>query len=280
MPPLYAVPDLPKGGAMEISDAYEAYADWLREFGASDNTVRQRVRLLRHLTEKWGRLDVPTSQVVAWLADYQGWSRRTYVAHLRSIYAWMMETGQLTQSPLHRYRRPPTPRPNPQPLTAGEFTAALDTTDARLRAWLLLGALAGLRAHEIAKFHGRDITERMLFVHGKGGQDAVLPTHPALWVLAEGYPRDEFWFPSPRSNRDHVHESLVSNVIRDRFREVGITSGAAHRLRYSYGTNLANDGTPIRVVQELLRHRSLETTMRYVGVSDEQMRAAIGRLAA
>lgn len=256
------------------------YEAWLRAQGLSRGTVSQRVDFAERMIREWGTLAPKEGVLAAWLEQYQGWTRRTYVNHLSAAHRWMVETGQLDHMPLARYRRPRTPKPKPKPLDAAEVAAVLDTDDARLRAWLLLGLLAGLRAHEIAKVHGRDIDERVLFVRGKGGDESMIPTHPALWALAQQYPRDDFWFPSSHATRPHVGAELVSLRIRERFREVGVTNGAAHRLRYTYATRLADAGTPIRVVQELLRHRDLSTTMRYVAVTDDAMRAAIRGLAA
>lgn len=150
-----------------------------------------------------------------------------------------------------------------------------------MAAWLLLGSLAGLRCHEIAKVAGEDIDERSLYVLGKGGQEAVLPTHPVLWELAQSYPRRGYWFPSVQQKREFVSTSQVGNKIRVHFRACGIEGeGAVHRLRYSFGTNLARSGAQMRVVQDLMRHKSLETTMRYVAVDSDERIAAMRMLVA
>jgi integrase/recombinase XerD len=78
-----------------------------------------------------------------------------------------------------------------------------------------------------------------------------------------------------------VSTSQVGNKIRDHFRACGIEGeGAVHRLRYSFGTNLARSGAQMRVVQDLLRHASLETTMRYVAVDSDEKVAAMRMLVA
>jgi len=257
------------------------YRNWLVSQGMSRNTIEQRVKFAEHFERRWGTFDVPSHEVVEWLMGYTGWTRRTYLSHVKSLYAFLIETGVVTESPVAKMRTPPPPPPRPKPLNAEELRTVLESADDRMRAWLLLGYLAGLRCHEIAKVRGEDIDERSFYVLGKGGREAVLPTHGALWTLAQSYPRKGWWFPSPQAKHDHVSPSLVGQCIRHHFRACGIEgTGSVHRLRYSFGTELSRSGAQIRVVQTLLRHSSLETTQRYIAVDEAERRAAIGGLVA
>ena len=52
-----------------------------------------------------------------------------------------------------------------------------------------------------------------------------------------------------------------------------------HSLRKTFATQLAARGVPIRVIQELLGHRSLNTTEAYVAVTEEDKRRAVEVLA-
>lgn len=255
------------------------YVTWLKVHGARERTIHQREKFHRSRLADWGTLDVPPARVRKWLSQFDGWTRYTYYGHLKSLYDWAVETGEIPTNPVTGLPRPRQPKPRPRPLTRDQIDVTLATAAGDVRAHLLLGLLAGLRAHEIAKFHGDDITEDGIYVVGKGGQAAMIPTHPDLWVLAGEYPRRDYWFPSDRTREGHITAGTVSRRVSNLFRSLGI-EGSSHRNRHGYGTFLMRNGASPRVVQELMRHSSLATTALYLGVDEDEKAAAIRSLVA
>jgi integrase/recombinase XerD len=260
-------------------DAISGYRVYLEERGLCANTVSQRMKFARSRWEHWQTWELTGPAISAWLSTYSGWTRLTYHNHLTSLFGWLEDAGEIVENPMPLIRRPPTPRPRPRPLRERELRRALEVAEHDTRAHLLLGYLAGLRAFEIAKFHGRDITPAGIRVVGKGGVVETVPTHPLLWELAQLYPRDAYWFPSPKPGRQRIGSATVTNRIRRLFSAVGI-EGATHRARHTYGTMLLRQGANLRVVQELMRHGSLATTAVYLGVDDDERRTAIDGLVA
>lgn len=257
----------------------DPYEEWLREQGLAERTIRQRVTFIRRRLDEWGTLHVPAAAVAEYLAGYHGWTKRTYHNHLASAYTWLTETGQLAVNPMTRMKAPPPPRPRPKPLTATEAALVLEHAHGNVRAFVMLGLFAGLRCFEIAKFAGKDVNERNITVLGKGGQLWMLPTHPLLWELAQHYPREGWWFPSRFRSDGYVSRSWVGNSVHDVMAGLGIP-GSIHRMRATYGTTLLRNGANVKVVQELMRHTSLESTAHYLGVADDELARAIGTLAA
>jgi integrase/recombinase XerD len=120
----------------------------------------------------------------------------------------------------------------------------------------------------------RTFDQDQLYVLGKGGHKAFLPTHPLVWELAQTLPQTGWWFPSPRSSAGHVPAVSVTTETTKVFTTNGI-DGSIHRCRHTYATDLLRAGVNIRVVQTLMRHESLNSTMIYTAVDEDERRAAI-----
>lgn len=258
------------------------YENYMRERGLTDLTVSQRLTFARARWAEWGTWDVSGAEAAAFLQRHEGWTKATYYGHMKSLYAWLLSDGIVDVDPTVLIPSPPRPRPKPKPLTEKELTCALAAATHEVRSYLLLGYLAGLRRFEIAKFAGEHISERDIHVVGKGGQSWTVPTHPLLWELAQQYPRQGLWFPSPqhvvRAGKPIV-PSVVGTKVGRHFRSLGI-EGATHRARHTYGTQLLRGGANLRVVQELMRHSSLSTTALYLGVDEDEKWTAINGLGA
>jgi integrase/recombinase XerD len=74
-----------------------------------------------------------------------------------------------------------------------------------------------------------------------------------------------------------MSRSLLELVVRRRARAAGLAAGVAPLARHSCATHLFRGGADVCQVQELLGHRSLQTTALYIRVEVEDLRAAIRR---
>lgn len=263
------------------------WLDFYRASGASRHTVRLRLVTMRSLLRHAGEPDpltITARQVVAWLASLESSRTRvTYRSGAKQFYSWALRYGLIDSDPMLLVPKVKNPASVPRPVdTAVIVNAIRQARTWQSRAYLTLGFYEGLRVHEIAKVHSDDVdlATGTLFVDGKGGHQAFLPMHPLVLTLARSLGETGWWFPAD-TVLGHVRAQAVSRTVKDALLRAGApTSATAHALRHSFITSLFDTTSNARVVQELARHASLQTTQGYARVQHDAMRLAIGKLAA
>jgi integrase/recombinase XerD len=141
----------------------------------------------------------------------------------------------------------------------------------------------GLRAGEVAQLRLDDIDWRggEIVVHGKGGHDRCLPLPSDVGDAIAAYLR------RGRQNST-VHREVflrsvapvgplgtngISGIVRCACVRAGVPVVRAHRLRHTLASQMANAGVPLPDIAEVLRHRSIVTSLEYARVDIEGLRA-------
>lgn len=170
-----------------------------------------------------------------------------------------------------------------EPSEVGAFLADLGTR--RDRAMALAMVLGGLRAAEVRSLRLADVDMgmRRLRVVGKGGRERVVPVDRAFFAEVAAYLRSErppgcptpecfVVLRGPTAGRALTEAGMrkIFRIHRARSRAVRVRP---HRLRHTYGTELATAGMDLLVLRELMGHASPETTAAYVHLSPEALAA-------
>lgn len=155
----------------------------------------------------------------------------------------------------------------------------------RDRAMVLAMLLGGLRSAEVRGLllTGVDQGRRRLRVLGKGGRERVVPVDPAFFAELGAYLRYErparlgtpqcFVVLRGPSTGAPVSEAGLRALFRRHRASSGAVRVRPHRLRHTYGTELAAAGIDLLALRELMGHASPETTARYVHLSTEHLAA-------
>lgn len=97
---------------------------------------------------------------------------------------------------------------------------------------------------------------------------------PLALILADYEFRGEYLFPG----RPGICQPLCRNTADRRLKEacnkLGFKGVSTHSFRRTALTTMSNSGIPLRTIQKISGHRSLEELERYLEVSDEQIYSA------
>jgi integrase/recombinase XerD len=145
---------------------------------------------------------------------------------------------------------------------------------------------AGLRISEVCGLRIADIDSQRMRIHirsGKGKKDRYVMLGESLLALLRQYyqaarPKREYLFPGQKPQR-HITPTAVRQVLRKVIRETGLSKKVTmHTLRHCFATHLLEAGTDIRILQVLLGHSSIRTTLRYTHITDRLVQKLVSPL--
>ncbi|BCM90475.1 tyrosine recombinase XerD [Abditibacteriota bacterium] len=228
---------------------------------------------------------------------YEKTSMARKLSTLKALWKWLEREGRAQSNPAAAVLTPKLPKHLPEVLDSREIELLLEAPNPRTpfgkrdRALLEWLYSSGARVSETGALDLEHIDWKKgeaRIVRGKGQKDRlVLLGAPALSAL-KSYVEDwrsellkraslssgeqrAVWLNS-RGERLSGHAVYI--LIRDYAQEVGIQKTVSpHTLRHSFATHLLEGGADLRVVQELLGHRSLAATQIYTRVSTAHLKA-------
>lgn len=135
----------------------------------------------------------------------------------------------------------------------------------------------GLRLSEVRCLKVTDIDSRRMMIRveqGKGNKDRYTVLSEKLLEELRAYWRmfrPKTWlFPGRRN--EPIGETSIQKAFVEAKRKAGIKKhGGIHMLRHSFGTHLLEAGVDVRTIQTLLGHNHIQTTMRYMQVSQKRL---------
>ncbi|MEZ6124677.1 MAG: tyrosine recombinase XerC [Planctomycetaceae bacterium] len=288
-----------------METSIRAFLNFLKvERNASPLTVKSYADDLAHLCEfcleQFGRLPTPAEMDVGQLRNYVaylhecGYARSTVarrLACLRSFFRYCNREDICETNPAKPLRTPRAGRKLPHFLTTDEVGKLLLTPPAnqpdglRDRAILETIYSGGLRVAELVGLNVGDLDRSagIVRVRGKGRKERIAPVGSfALKALdrwlairspdPHAGPQDADALFLNRFGRRLTTRS-IGRMLEKHIASAGLASQTSpHTLRHSFATHLLDGGADLRVVQELLGHKSLTTTQIYTHVSTRRLK--------
>ena len=245
------------------SNTIESYSYYIDQFL---NTVDEKSP--EEITSK----DVKKYLVNLKKQEYSKKSMHLVIQALRSFFK------QIDRKDLLKEIEPPkVPESLPKALSEKELSKFLEVIPEirrRDRAIVQLLYTTGLRVSEVSSLNisNIDFEERLIRIEsGKGEKDRIVPVNKrTLKILKKYLEREEG--PLFLGNDE---ERITPEKIRYIFRKYSEKSGVKctpHTLRHTFATHMLEQGTDVRVIQNILGHSSLDTTQIYTKVSAKHLK--------
>ena len=281
-----SVPSRPHGSFKADADRYLAGVRAMP-------TYRERERIIHLWVAEFGarrRASITTEEVALVL---QRWEQLGYAAstlnHRRGalLHLWSRLDGKTADNPVSRIPRYREPRPEPRGLSwtdvdrilaampdVGQALAGRVRDDAsKTKARLAVVAFTGLTQNQLRRLRPEDVFWQESAIRaparhkGKGASAQVLPvTRRGLEALVR-FAELDCW--------GAFSNASLNKSFKRACAKVGLLGKRAYDLRHTFGTEMYRRTHDPLVVQQLMLHRSSETTQRYIlgAVPDALQRA-------
>ncbi len=291
----------------KINDLIDLFIESLAsERGYSDNTCRAYRRDIREFAEYLaGSGAVAGSETeddcfpvdavnVLIIRGYLGFlykkNKKSTMARklsaLRTFFRYLLKRGIITDNPADSVLTPKQEQNIPSYLPIDEMFRLLDVvrtdTLAGLRDRAMFETIysCGIRVSELAGMNKADVdfVNSCIRVLGKGNKERIVPIGRKALEAVTAYlerlaaqngiarNKDGPLFLNLRNGR--LTARSIARLLDKLVQECGLlTPVSPHVLRHTFATHMLDAGADLRVVQELLGHKSLSTTQRYTHVS-------------
>lgn len=167
----------------------------------------------------------------------------------------------------------------PEILSREEVARILEAPQNRKHRLLLATVYAGgLRVSEAVRLKVADVDRGRMTLRieqGKGKKDRVVPLSRRLLLQMEKHWQAEpprMWLFPNREGTRPLGITVAQKTYTAAKHRAGITKqGGIHGLRHAFATHLIEAGADVPTVQQLLGHRSVNTTMRYFHLSQTRL---------
>jgi len=258
--------------------------------GCSEKTIRYYESTLRNVTMSVnkGVCDMNTDDLRVYLDNYQRKSdaSKTTIDNIRrilsSFFSWLEDENYIIKSPVRRIHKVKTCKTVKETYSDEALELMRDHSETKRDLAIIdLLASTGMRVGELVKLNKSDIDfqERECVVLGKGNKqrkvyfDARTKIHLQNYISSRT-DDNEALFVTLQRPFNRLQISGVEIRLRNLGHKLDINKVHPHKFRRTLATMAIDKGMPIEQVQQLLGHESVDTTLQYAMVNQNNVKQA------
>ena len=256
--------------------------------GCSEKTVRYYDSTIRNVLAAVCKdiKKITTDDLRMYLDDYQKQSSASKVTIdnirriLSSFFSWLEDEDYIVKSPVRRIHKVKTCKTVKETYSDEALELMRDNSEC-LRDLAIIDILAstGMRVGELVRLNRSDIDfeNRECIVLGKGNKQRKVYFDARSKIHLQSYLRmrtddNEALFVSLQKPYDRLMISGVEIRLRELGRKLEISKVHPHKFRRTLATMAIDKGMPIEQVQQLLGHQSVDTTLQYAIVNQNNVK--------
>ncbi len=279
------------------------WCDWIKnEKRLTENTVSSYIRDIRsfmnflhlHYNNELIVKDMGTineDDLTGWFFQRikKGISQRSNaraLSSIKSFLTFLVKKKQIESSPILFVNGPKFTNSLPRPLTKQQVFEIFKFVKSEKTKWILIRNLSiiilmwgyGLRISEVMNLKKKNFHDNNIRIRGKGNKIRIIPILEKVinfiktlekecpFVIEDSQP----FFKGKRGKA--LQPTVIQKLIRDVRKAFSLSDNVTpHSLRHTFATELLENFTDLRTIQELLGHSSLSTTQRYTSVSSKKI---------
>ena len=202
------------------------------------------------------------------------------IASMKAFYLYMLKNGEVATDPAEHLKAPKVEKKVPDVLSVAEMERLLEQPGTRTakglrdRAMLELLYATGIRVTELISLHLEDVTWKLDYIICRDrNKERIIPFGAKARKALDQYIQSaraelvggkecEMLFPncSGESMSRQGFWKLLKQYVKQAGIQMEITP---HTLRHSFAAHLVDNGADLHMVQEMLGHSDISTTMMY-----------------
>lgn len=222
-------------------------------------------------------------------------TRGRKLASLKSLFGYLLSQGRIKSDPASQIRMPKRCDKEPSYLSEDEYKRLLKAVKDNASRYYIERDMAiitmligtGIRLTEMVELNVGDVafTNGTIKVILKGRNERILPVSDSVMVVIRQYlkTREDVGPSAPLflSKRDRrIDTASVQYMVKKYCREANIEKNriSPHMLRHSFAVALLKQGENVFTVQQLLSHRNIRTTEKYLHLNNEDLKTAVNKI--
>jgi integrase len=193
--------------------------------------------------------------------------------HLSAAFSLAVKYKYIKQNYFKDVNKVKTPKKKPIFLSKKQIKMLLVYTENRaIYPYILTSVSTGARLGEVANitWTNIDLKHRTIKLFGKGAKERLVPIPKHLLeYLSKQNNKNGYLIKGSRNQKQ------VSSNFRKSADDISLNKFKFHNLRDTYASHLVQKGINLKIIQELLGHESIQTTLIYAHLSPSDKFQAI-----